>query len=300
MVMKLLGSLLITLAIAATALGAQVEVQGIQAPVPFVQLTGQQRLLSDLDAYRTRQEFQLLLRRYAPSLVEVFRIDPSLLSNQAFLAPYPNLAAFLNQHPEITHNPSFFVGRGPEYFDNRANNRSSENFKDVLAGIAIFAAGLVLLSVTFWTIKNVIDHRRWLRISKVQSEVHSKLLDRFTSNQDLLAYVQTPAGRHFLESAPISLDGPRSLSAPFGRILFSVQAGVVLALTGIGLNWVSRSVQEDLAQPLFVVGVLALSVGVGFVLSAGIAYVMSQRLGLLTPNPLTSTSTNPGASPPHA
>jgi len=76
MVMKLLGSLLITLAIAATALGAQVEVQGIQAPVPFVQLTGQQRLFSDLDAYRTRQEFLQLLRRYAPSLVEVFRIDP--------------------------------------------------------------------------------------------------------------------------------------------------------------------------------------------------------------------------------
>jgi hypothetical protein len=300
--MKLLGSLLITLAIAATALGAQAP---IITQTPFVQLesnTGQQRLLADLDAYRTRQELQQLLRRYAPSLIEVFRIDPSLLTNQAFLAPYPNLAAFLAQHPEIAHNPRFFVGEGPAFADyNRNTNRASENFKDVLAGIALFTAGLVLLSVACWIIKNVIDHRRWLRISRVQSEVHSKLLDRFTSNQDLLAYVQTPAGRHFLESAPISLDaGPRSLSAPLGRILFSVQAGVVLALAGIGLNWVSRSVQEDIAQPLFVVGVLALAVGVGFVLSAGIAYVMSQRLGLLTPNPLASTSTNPGASPPHA
>jgi hypothetical protein len=82
-------------------------------------------------------------------------------------------------------------------------------------------------------------------------------------------------------------------------MLFSIQAGIGLALAGTGLNFVSRSVAEDVAQPLYVVGVLALSVGVGFILSAGIAYVMSQRLGLLNPNPLTS-SDNPGASPPHA
>ena len=39
----------------------------------------------------------------------------------------------------------------------------------------------------------------------MQYQVHNKLLDRFTSNEDLLAYVQTPAGRRFLESAPIPL-----------------------------------------------------------------------------------------------
>ena len=32
----------------------------------------------------------------------------------------------------------------------------------------------------------LVDHRRWLRQSKVQTEVHTKLLDRFTSNDDLL------------------------------------------------------------------------------------------------------------------
>ena len=46
-------------------------------------------------------------------------------------------------------------------------------------------------------------HRRWSRLSKIQTDVHNKLLDRFTSNEDLLAYIQTPVGRKFLESAPI-------------------------------------------------------------------------------------------------
>jgi len=148
----------------------------------------------------------------------------------------------------------------------------------------------------------VIDHRRWLRVSKIQSEVHSKLLDRFTSNQDLLAYVQTPAGKRFLESAPISIDpASRSLTAPLGRIFFSVQAGVVLALAGIGLSWISRQLtDQDVTQPLFVVGVLALAVGLGFVLSAVIAYALSRRLGLFDQTPLRTTSDNAGVSPPNA
>jgi hypothetical protein len=79
-----------------------------------------------------------------------------------------------------------------------------------MAGIAVFSAGLIIVTVFCWVVKTVIDHRRWLRISKVQSEVHSKLMDRFASNQDLLAYMQTSAGRNFLEFPPISIDPPRA------------------------------------------------------------------------------------------
>jgi hypothetical protein len=47
-------------------------------------------------------------------------------------------------------------------------------------------------------------------LSKVQTEVHTKIVDRFTANDDLLAYIQSPAGSKFLESSPIHLDaGPR-------------------------------------------------------------------------------------------
>jgi hypothetical protein len=120
----------------------------------------------------------------------------------------------------------------------------------------------------------------------VQYEVHSKLLDRFTANEDLLAYMQTPAGRRFLESAPIQLpDEPRSMGAPFSRILWSVQAGVVLLLTGVGLLYVSSTFIDEPAQLFMVLGVVALSLGGGFVVSAGAAYILSRKLGLLDPAP---------------
>src|ERR1035437_9851103 len=43
------------------------------------------------DAQRTREELSRLLEHYPPTLRNVFATDPSLLSNQAYLAPYPAL-----------------------------------------------------------------------------------------------------------------------------------------------------------------------------------------------------------------
>ena len=65
---------------------------------------------NNFDAEETRQQLDQLLRQYPPSLAEVLRLDPSMLSNEAYLATYPGLAAFLAQHPEVAHNPAYFVG----------------------------------------------------------------------------------------------------------------------------------------------------------------------------------------------
>jgi hypothetical protein len=135
-------------------------------------------------------------------------------------------------------------------------------------------------------IRMIVTSRRWNRLSKAQYEVHSKLLDRFTSNEDLLAYMQTAAGRRFLEAAPVRLpDEPRSMAPPFPRILWSVQVGVILLLTGIGLLYVSSTFIDEPAELFRVLGVVTLALGGGFLMSAVAAYGLSRRLGLLDPAP---------------
>jgi hypothetical protein len=298
MVMRLLHILFISCALAVMSAAAQTPPR-----VPVVPKNLLDNVLPPFpthDANETREALQRLLQQYPPSLGQVLRLDPSLLTNEEYLAPYPNLAAFLTQHPEVAHNPVYFVGN-PDYSEDRYTPamRRSEN---AMAGVAALFVMLTAVSVLCWIIKIVIDQRRWQRVSKVQSEVHSKLLDRFTSNQDLLAYIETPAGRRFLESAPISIDSAsHSVSAPLGRILFSVQAGIVLALAGSGLYMASeRLAEKDLAEPLFVLALLAGAVGVGLLISGLVAYIMSRRLGLLNPTPLPSASDSAGASPPNA
>jgi hypothetical protein len=242
-------------------------------------------LVTDEDARQTRERFKEVLNRYPPTLGRVLKLDPSLLGNQAYLAPYPGLQAFMKQHPEIAYNAGFFLEHvriNTEYYsppDERT--QALRMWNDVLGGLMFFLVFLVVTGTLVWLVRTLINYRRWHRLSKVQTEAHTKLLDRFASNEDLIAYVQTPAGRRFLESAPITIDTePRAMSAPFTRILWSVQAGVVLTAAGLGLQFVSRRVMEEVAQMLFVIGVLVLSLGLGFIVSAAVAYVLSSRLGL--------------------
>jgi hypothetical protein len=235
------------------------------------------------DARATRVQLQQLLRQHPPAVGEVLQRDPSLLTKADYLSPYPVLWAFLQKHPEIARNPSFFLGSF-EYWEPRPQDRSLEMFNTVLASTGIAAGVSAFLGVFVWVIRSIIDHRRWLRLSRVQAEVHTKLLDRLTTNEDLLSYIQSPAGRRFLESAPITMESePRtSPAAPVTRILWSLQAGLVLAALGSGFWFVQQNVTPEAAEGFFIIGVLALSLGVGFTASAVLAYVVSTRMGLLT------------------
>lgn len=249
---------------------------------PFPPTTQQVPVFQETaDARQTREQFIQLLRQHPPAVGEVLQRDPSLLTRPDYLAPYPVLWAFLQKHPEIARNPSFFLGEF-RYYDPGPRNTSLEMFQMILAGTGVVMGVSAFLGVFVWVVRSIIDHRRWLRLSRVQADVHTKLLDRLTNNEDLLAYIQSPAGRRFLESAPITMEQePRTAAAPVGRILWSLQAGLVLAALGSGFWLVQQNVSPEAAEGFFIIGVLAVSLGVGFTASAVLAYVISTRLGLV-------------------
>jgi len=226
----------------------------------------------------TRNRLQQLLYQLPPNVRGVLQHDPSLVDRPDYLNPYPTLQAFLKQHPEIARNPDYFFGQP----DNRRGPNPTEALAAILAGTGLFVFFMTLLITVGSMAQQVVAYRRWVRQTRMQIDVHTKILDRMQSNEDLLAYVQTPAGRTFLEFAPA---GPapetRVSSAPFGRILWSVQAGVVLAALGIGLRFAQGSVPEEIIPAFTVLGIIVMSLGLGAVISAIVAYVLSSRLGLL-------------------
>ena len=237
------------------------------------------------NAEETRDRLRQVIEQYSPSLFEVFRHDPSLLRNDQYLASYPGLAAFLQQHPEVGHNPGYFVGE-PQWSRNRDPRTATiDAWKETIEHFTIIGAFGLAAFVLTWLIRTFIDYRRWLRLTRIQTDAHTKLLDRLTSNEDLMAYIQSPSGRRFLESAPIALDGgaAKPVSAPVSRILMSLQAGVVLVAGGFGFIFASGRALEDVGPGLFTIGVLAIAFGAGFFASAILAYGLSERLGLLAP-----------------
>ncbi len=248
--------------------------------------------VDDANAHEARQHLQELLQQYPPTLGTVLAIDPTLLASEAYLQPYPQLATFIAQHPDIAHNPGFYFESQLQQFSRRNGDWNDPKIAMIravdgtLAGLGGLIAGLCFMGTIAWLIRSVIDHRKWLRMSKTHIETHAKLMDRLTTNEDLIRYMESPAGRKFLEAAPIPLEGgPRMLNAPFGRILWSVQAGVVVAFLGAGLIYGSRRLAgSDLFSggelPIFLVGCAAVAVGAGFFISAIAAYGLSHRLGL--------------------
>lgn len=264
------------------------QAQAQTRPVPSVTTNQDQQ-----SAEQTRNEFRQVLRQFPPALGRVLVLDPTLLTNKGYLEAYPALLEYLSAHPEIARDPMYYLR---DYVDSAfsfertpvdpavqlrrdAVNLWRSTFESmmVLGGFALFAFALG------WAIKYITEHRRWLRTTKTQSEVHAKLLERMTSNDDLKTYMESEAGQRFLQASPLAMEAAnqQAVGAPFSRILWSVQVGIVLVALGIGFMFVRRGLETEVQQMIGAWGTLAIALGVGFAISAAASYVISSRLGLL-------------------
>ena len=249
---------------------------------------------SPQDLGATQQKLMQLLR-VSPTLAEVVSSDPSLLADQQYVAKSnPELATFLQEHPEIGRNPSFWLFselRSPQqkYYDVLEQKRGfvpardarGGGFDHVMSNVAPMIVMIVLLCALAWIIRTLTESRRWTKVFTLQSEVHGKLIDRFASNQELLGYMETDAGRRFLEAAPI-VTQPDSRRMPnlVSRMMATLQVGLVLMLLGTGLVML-KNVVGDAGTTMLVLGVVALMPGIGLIMSAGILWLLGKRLNLV-------------------
>lgn len=252
------------------------------------------RVMQPRTAEDTREELRAILQKYPNSVGEILRRDPSLMARADYMASYPELGAFLVDHPEVPRNVEFYLEGYGAWQNTRRIDPSFEAIGVLLGGLGVGFVLILFATLITWLVRALIQHRRWLRASHVQAEVHTKLMDRMTNNEELLAYVQSPAGRRFLEAAPMrpEADGP-SFAAPVGSIIWSMMAGVVLSVLGAGFRYAGHFIRDDGHDAVIVVGVIVLSLGIGFILASVMAFAVSSRLGLFPARPVTeSQSTN--------
>jgi len=138
---------------------------------------------------------------------------------------------------------------------------------------------IALPSLVGWVAWLIFTTIRRYRTSRLQAELHTRMLDKFTSSQDLLAYTQTEAGKQFLQS--LAIEDP----TPYGRIIAWLQAGIVLTLLGAALLFL-RSRVFDAEEPFLVLGTLSFALGIGCAISSAAAYYLNRSFGLLH-RPLT-------------
>ena len=251
---------------------------------------------TDRDAEATQEQLIKLLR-LSPTLTTVVEHDPSLLANQDYVnRTNPQLGQFLASHPEVVRSPDFYLfnnlggeGSRDEALERKVWPEQQHPWEhpstlDRFMGDAIpFLVFLGILGAVLWLVTQFLENRRWSRIFKLQNDVHNKLIEKFGSSQELLTYMDTEAGKRFLEAAPIPVgfEAEQRMPNAVARVLTPLQIGVVLSLLGIGMLALRNALGVEMHSPMLLMGTVVLMPGIGFIISAGLTWVLAARLGLM-------------------
>lgn len=149
---------------------------------------------------------------------------------------------------------------------------ASASGMDDIAPILILPVMFATVAFIVWV---VVNNRRRRDIMQAQTEMQTKLLDKFGSAQELANYLNSEAGQKFVTSATIEQ------TKPYGRILGGLTAGIVILLFGLA----SLSLRPAMPNPdgvlvVTVTGTVSAALGLGFLLASDAAYVLSKNWGL--------------------
>jgi hypothetical protein len=138
------------------------------------------------------------------------------------------------------------------------------------------ASVLFLTGFVVWVIATALQRRQRLNLS---ADFNKQLLDRIGSVKDFSDFVQTEAGTKFMQR----LTTAEPSTSPQQRILSAVHIGIVLVSLGSGLLGLATLTTIANRDEVTLIGTIALSLGIGFVLSSGVLYRLAHVLGLMHP-----------------
>ena len=145
--------------------------------------------------------------------------------------------------------------------------------------IIIVPALFATVGFIVWTVAS-----SWLRSRHLRemTAFHARIVDRMGSVHEFNDFMQTPGGREFMNM----ITADRGPAGPRERILRAVQIGVVLTSVAVGcliLSDMFGAGRDETSDAFTILGVILLSLGIGFLISAASSYGLGRRLGVLTP-----------------
>lgn len=143
---------------------------------------------------------------------------------------------------------------------------------ETMAMIIVMPTFLVAMG---WGFKTALQFLHNQRLVKLHYALQDKLLEKLGNSPEAIEYLHSNAGEKMFALAT------KERTNPFSRILTALQAGSVISLLGIGFIFLRDKVPNEGSEAFIVVGVLALCLGLGFLVSSGAAYFFSKQWGLI-------------------
>lgn len=151
--------------------------------------------------------------------------------------------------------------------------------REIINGVTALVFGVVIIICISWVAVTVVTALRQRANTRIRAEIYNRLIDKFGTAPEFIAFLESEAGLNFIEENTVQS------AVPLGKILVSIQIGVVLTLLGTGLLITGNVFGESLGSDLYIVltvgGIIGLMVGVGLLISAGISYRLCKAWGML-------------------
>ena len=146
--------------------------------------------------------------------------------------------------------------------------------------IAPMLVFITIALVIGWSIRTLAAERTARALLTAQSDLHSRLLDRCSSAQELATYLESDLAKKMFDLRLLHR------SEPFARLLAAVRTGILVIAAGIGLLLVTGMIPGHARDGFTVLGTLCVVVGTGFLVSGAVSYWLAKRLGLVgSPEP---------------
>ena len=146
-------------------------------------------------------------------------------------------------------------------------------FMPVIISISFFA----MIVWIVWLGTNAKNRR-----AQAQTEVQTKLIERFGTSKEFIEFLQSPAGQRFVSGVEVS-----TAIYARDRIIRGFGTGIVISLLGLGFLaiWLF-----DHNGGFIYPGFILLGLGLGFFASALVSLKLSQRYGLVDASQTTSVT----------
>jgi len=129
--------------------------------------------------------------------------------------------------------------------------------------------------ITGWAFKTLLAFIQQRQLTKLHYALQDKLLEKLGSSPQAIEYLHSDAGEKMFALAA------KERTNPYARILSALQAGAVIGFLGVGFLVLRAMVSREVAEAFSVIGVLGISLGLGFLASSAAAYAFSKSWGLI-------------------
>lgn len=140
--------------------------------------------------------------------------------------------------------------------------------------VIIAPAAFTMIAFIVWTV--VTGWQRHLQV-KHMAEFNGRLVERLGSVKDLAEFLQTEGGSRMLNSFTLE----RVSTSVRERVLRGSTIGVICIALSIGLLVLGRLYSWEDHEGFTIIGVIALSLGLGFIVSSAVSYFLAKAWRIL-------------------